>query len=322
MPVPSVLSVGIPTYNQGSYIAETIESLLSQSEAPAELVVCDNLSTDDTPQVLASFGERIRVIRPPAHLSMMANWNHLVGRLRGEWVALLSSDDIALPTYVEALSRGARSDPAAVVVRGNDQIIDGEGALVSTRRRRPLLTSRPPRNFLERLYSARMNFNAVAFRRTAWERAGGFPEEFRLLGDWAMWIRLCPHGNFVTVPEYITRYRKGHRTVDEDRARIDLWARDLSHLYREVMPAIAAELGGIRPAIVRHAMRFNCEKFLERVSRMVPPGERAAHSGSLAEWARECEVERAFARFRADGKLAKPRHRALKRLAASLGLGR
>jgi len=315
------LSVGVPTYNQGPYIAETIESLLAQTESPAELVVCDNFSTDGTAEILKGFGERIRVIHPPEHLSMMANWNHLVGRLRGNWVALLSSDDLALPSYVEGLARGARSDPGAVIVRGNDELIDGEGTLLSVRKKRPLRVSRPPRNFLERLYSAKMNFNAVAFRRSAWERAGGFPESFRLLGDWALWIRMCPLGSFVTIPEYVTRYRKDHRTREQDRARIEPWARDLRALYREVMPEVAAELGGIPPGLVRHAMRFYCQKYLAKLSRDVPPAERAPLAANLADWARDCAVERELERFRAGRRFGKPRYRALRRFAASLGLG-
>jgi hypothetical protein len=208
-----------------------------------------------------------------------------------------------------------------VIVRGNDELIDRDGALLSIRKRRPLRASRPPRNFLDRLYSARMNFNAVAFRRDAWERAGGFPEEFALLGDWALWLRMSPLGSFVTVPEYITRYRKDHRTREQDRARIEPWTRDLRRLYREVMPAVAAEIGGIRPELIRHAMRDYCRKYLAKLCRDTPAAERGELAGRLAGWAEECGVGRELERFRRGERVGKLPCRRLRRWAAAAGFG-
>jgi glycosyltransferase involved in cell wall biosynthesis len=321
MSASSPLSVGIPTYNHGEYVGATIESLLDQTEMPLELVVCDNFSTDRTAEVLAGFGERIRVIRPPRHLSMMENWNHLVGRLRGEWVALVSSDDLALPGFVEALSRGIRRAPDAVLVRGNVEMIDGAGASLGARKKRPLRRSSPPRNFLERLYGPKVDFNAVAFRKDAWERSGGFPESCRLAGDWAFWLALAPHGSFVTIPEFIAKYRKGHRSAAEELSRTIAWANDYRTLYREIMPRVARELGGVRPGLIRHAMRARCHDFVARLSRTVPPAERGTFSDALAGWARECEVPREIERFRAGARIGKLRFRRLRRWAAAAGLG-
>ncbi len=68
------LSIGIPAYNQGEYLRETLASLVHQVDASTEIVVSENHSTDNTPAVLEEFAGRVRVVRPPVHMPMMAHW--------------------------------------------------------------------------------------------------------------------------------------------------------------------------------------------------------------------------------------------------------
>ncbi|HWW62682.1 MAG TPA: glycosyltransferase family A protein, partial [Thermoanaerobaculia bacterium] len=57
------VSVIIPAYNYARYLRDAIDSALAQTHAPLEVIVVDDGSTDDTPGVLAEYGDRIRVIR-------------------------------------------------------------------------------------------------------------------------------------------------------------------------------------------------------------------------------------------------------------------
>ena len=97
------LSVGIPAYNQGQYLASAIRSLLEQTLQPLEIVVSDNFSTDVTSLVLEQFKGQIRIVRPPSHMGMMEHWNFLVSKMQGEWFSILSCDDIAKPNFVSTL---------------------------------------------------------------------------------------------------------------------------------------------------------------------------------------------------------------------------
>ena len=58
------LSVVVPAYNQGPFVGETLESLLTQTRPADEILVSDNHSTDETPRVLEAYRDRIRVVRP------------------------------------------------------------------------------------------------------------------------------------------------------------------------------------------------------------------------------------------------------------------
>jgi glycosyltransferase involved in cell wall biosynthesis len=111
-------SIGVPAYNQGQYLAETLDSLLRQAVPPDEIVVSDNHSTDETPEILRRYEGRIRVIRPAEHMAVADHWNFVAGNLHSEWFSMLSSDDIAEPWYLENLLRHAARDSSAAMVRG------------------------------------------------------------------------------------------------------------------------------------------------------------------------------------------------------------
>jgi glycosyltransferase involved in cell wall biosynthesis len=104
------VSVVIPTYNRAAYLREAIESVLAQQYPPAEIVVSDNASSDNTAEVVAFFDDnRIRYHRQPANVGMTANWQTAISLARHTYVAPLSDDDCYLPEHlangIEALER-------------------------------------------------------------------------------------------------------------------------------------------------------------------------------------------------------------------------
>ena len=227
------LSIGIPTYNQGKYIKQTLDSLLSQTIAPFEIVVSDNHCTDDTNEILQSYKEYIRVIKPEKHLSMMANWNFLIHHLKGDWFSLLSSDDIALPNFVSSLSEGISREPSAVLIRGGYEGINEESVVVSHRLMFNLeKVSSFPNNFYEQLFQPRVSFSAFAVKKTACLLIDGFPEECIFSGDWALWLKLSPLGSFVYVNEIISQYRiKTGFNADH----FEKYLLDDIHIYQQII---------------------------------------------------------------------------------------
>jgi len=294
--VKTPVSVGVPTYNQADYLAETLDSLLAQSVAPLEIVVSENHSTDATPRVLEAYAHRVRIVRPARHLPMAANWNYLLAQMRGEWAVLLSSDDVAEPDCVAALTRGMRRQPHAVLVRGDIERIDAAGARLGGRCYRGPRVVEHPQNLAEHIGAPRTVFGAAAWRRAAWEQTGGFSEEFALAADWAFWLRLAPLGAFVHEPEVVMRYRETHRPPDVEAERMQAWITDLQRLYEELLPPLASA-AGLREAETRRAAGVCCLEILRRAQELIPVRDRPPLVELVRDWATRCGLEGLLERF-------------------------
>ncbi len=278
------LSVGIPVYNQVSTIESTVDSLLHQKEEPREIVVSDNHSTDGTSDVLRTFGNAIRVIRPPHHLSMTENWNFVVEHLSGEWFALLSGDDLAHNNYVSTLSRMASEHPEAVLVRAGWDLIDDRGERIGSHVsiRLPRIR-RPPDTLREQLLTNRTSFAAFAARRDVWSAVGGFDPRLGLFGDWGFWMSIAPFGSFAYKREVISCYRL-HSVETKARDRCVQETRDMEHLVMNVMPGVASQLG-LRNIPGRRRSRFLLTGVVHRLVEVGSLEDRRAALPILDLWA-------------------------------------
>ncbi len=129
MTIPRV-TVGIPVYNGGKYIAETIESLLAQTMGDFELLVCDNASTDGTAEIVNSHAARdprIRVLRSEENLGAAFNYNECVARARAPLFKWNAADDLCCPRVLEVCVDELDAHPNAVVAYPLTRIIDGAG---------------------------------------------------------------------------------------------------------------------------------------------------------------------------------------------------
>ncbi len=99
------ISICIPAYQTGQYVATAIESALRQTAAAHEILVSNNWSTDNTAAVLDGYKGRVRILQPPAHLSMSDHYWFLTEQARGNHVVLLDADNALHPKFVETVAR-------------------------------------------------------------------------------------------------------------------------------------------------------------------------------------------------------------------------
>jgi glycosyltransferase involved in cell wall biosynthesis len=127
-----LVSVCIPTYNTARYLSQAIESVLSQDYEDYELVICDNASTDDTPEVCARYQHsRVRYLRFEVNLNQPGSFNRCLDQARGEYITLLHADDCLLPGFMADRVKRLSDYPEAGFVFGAARIIDAVGAMVS-----------------------------------------------------------------------------------------------------------------------------------------------------------------------------------------------
>jgi glycosyltransferase involved in cell wall biosynthesis len=109
------ISVVIPTYNSAAFVVSAVESVLRQEHEPAEIIVIDDGSTDDTAQALAPYRQSIRYITQP-NSGPAAARNRGVGAARSDWIAFLDADDVWLPGKLRRQVECMTSNPRAGLI--------------------------------------------------------------------------------------------------------------------------------------------------------------------------------------------------------------
>jgi glycosyltransferase involved in cell wall biosynthesis len=189
-----------PVFNQAEYVAATIRSVLAQEYPSLEYVVIDDGSTDETSQVLASFGDHIRHVRQDnAGQARTLNRGWKAGS--GEFLGYLSSDDCLLPGALCKLVAALQGEPRAAVAYCDFELIDAAG-----NRLRECRTE----DYSERRLAVDLVCQpgpGALFRRAVLDSTGGWREDLRQVPDFEFWLRARHAGPFVRVPLVLAQYR-------------------------------------------------------------------------------------------------------------------
>lgn len=185
-----LVSVIIPVYNGGRYLAEAIESVLAQSAGPLEIIVVDDGSIDDTAAVASRFGAAVRYAFQ-ANQGPAAAMNHGIELSRGALLAFLSADDLWVPDkllwQMSALAHG----PAVDMVFGHAQQFFSPELDDAVRRTLRCPPDPMPAYAAGTLLIARSTFHRVGAFDPRW-RAGEFMDWYARATDLALASRLLP----------------------------------------------------------------------------------------------------------------------------------
>src|SRR2546421_6842676 len=125
------ISVCIPTYNQGRYLGQALESVLRQTLSDFEIIVYDDASTDDTQQVVEGVRDaRLRYFRQSHNVGIAGNRNSCLAVARGQYITWLDSDDVYLPEMLTVQSAVLDQHPNVGLAHSAYEVIDGEGRLL------------------------------------------------------------------------------------------------------------------------------------------------------------------------------------------------
>ena len=210
------ISVLIPAYNAGPYLAAAIESVLQQTVRPAEVNVADDNSTDRTAEVARAFGDRVNFqSRPPgAERGVSAGRNHAIGLARGDWLAFLDADDLWTPRKLEWQCAAAETGDAEIIFGGVEQFISPElGRADQLRLAPPLDTTAVP------------HAGTMLVRREVFERIGLFDEALKM-SEFIDWFARARDAGvrMKTLPEILMRRRRhlAHTSLREKNHAAEL----------------------------------------------------------------------------------------------------
>lgn len=124
------LSIGLPVYNGESYLTAALDSLLGQSFADFELIICDNASTDRTPEICRVFGasdQRIRYHRNETNIGAAGNYNRSLALAGGKYFKWASHDDVCHPLFLEKCISVLDNRPEVVLCHSRSEGIGTRG---------------------------------------------------------------------------------------------------------------------------------------------------------------------------------------------------
>ena len=215
----------MPTYNGARYLAQSLDSLLSQDYSNWELVISDNCSTDETERIVRSYAGRypqIRYERSPANRGAAANFNRVLELATGPYFAFAADHDLWAPTFLSRCVAVLEANPQAVLVYPQTTLTSMDGRPLDVMNDRIDLRDRSAmaryRRLIWNLHACNMIYGVG--RLDAFRGAGGFADIFG--PDLLMLARLVLLGTVERVEEplYFRRQNRAEETFEEERLRI------------------------------------------------------------------------------------------------------
>ena len=202
-----VVSVVIPAYNAERFIVKTLDSVLAQTYTNYELIVVDDGSFDNTEKVVQEYFAKKKVygqcIRQE-NKGIAGGRNTGIRSARGQFIALLDHDDLWVPKKLQKVIETFKLKPQTDLICHNEQIIkDGKNTKVSENSRKNYSS------YEELLFKGNsLSPSAVVFRKSLFDRIGGFDEssELNTVEDYDFWLRASRVGKITYINAILGSY--------------------------------------------------------------------------------------------------------------------
>ena len=121
------LTIALPVYNDSNYLRHGLDGLLAQTYKDFQLIISDNASTDDTPQILLEYAakdKRITIYRQNENIGMVRNFNFLKSNAKSEYLMFAACDDQYASNFIETIISGMKKEPGVILGFAPYQFID------------------------------------------------------------------------------------------------------------------------------------------------------------------------------------------------------
>ena len=217
MPPTPLVSVIVPCFNHARFLGEALASV-GMPVVRTEIVVVDDGSTDDTPDVIAAFetSNAFQAVRQP-NAGLAAARNRGLRESRGRFIIFLDADDRLAPGAVDIGATLLDEHPECAFVFGRCRMMDSDGTLLPTPQQ-PRIVRDHYRELLRRNYIWMPGM--VMFRREALERIGGFNSDVNASADYDMYLHIARHHPVFDHGQVVAHYRRHDANMSGNAARM------------------------------------------------------------------------------------------------------
>jgi len=201
--MPPLVSVVIPVYNGSNYLVEAIDSALAQTYTNIEIIVVDDGSTDNTWEIIQSYGSKIKGIRKP-NGRVSSALNRGIMEASGKYFGWLSHDDLWLPAKLEKQVDFLKDHPEFKACYTDMYCINEEGKIIRTVKFPWYPRIEAMRNLFQAMY---ISGCSILIEMDIFETIGVFNEVLKTTQDFEMWMRILNFYEIGHIPEYLIKNR-------------------------------------------------------------------------------------------------------------------
>lgn len=200
------VSVIMPVFNAEAYLAEAVESILSQTFTDFELLAHDDGSTDGSLAILRAFEKKdLRVkISSSENQGIVPTLNALIDSAQAPLLARMDADDVCLPERFALQVAYLDEHPENIIVGGGSLVMDADGRII-TQILPPTKHGEIDSNNLKGIVS--LNHPTVMMRKGPVVKCGGYDPEFSSSQDLDLWLRLAEIGTVGNLSTIVLKYR-------------------------------------------------------------------------------------------------------------------
>jgi glycosyltransferase involved in cell wall biosynthesis len=256
------VSVVIPAYNSAQYLGEAVQSIFDQTFDNYEIIVVDDGSTDNTRELVESYGGRIRYVRQENGGASKAR-NRGIAEARGTYIAFLDADDCWEPEKLEKQINILESNPNLGMVFTDAVGFDENGPLPRMGRKKSLLLDGDVACNIF-MYSG-VGTPSVMVPKKVFDKVGVFDEQLFLAEDDNMWIRIAAEYPVELIDEPLVKVRDHANRTTRDKGRLfrmildnaDALASKYGKASDRIMQVLPRKLAQVQFGLGRYCLEEN-----------------------------------------------------------------
>ncbi|TXF77559.1 glycosyltransferase family 2 protein [Chryseobacterium sp.] len=196
-----LVSIGIPVYNAGRFIADTLKSVLDQTYTNFELIITDDGSTDDSVAIVKTFDDqRIQLISDGLNKGISFRLNQQVAQAKGKYFVRMDADDLMFPYRLERQVSFLEQHPELDAVGSSVVVLDDDNHILAFRKAKLLS------NYRE-LFSTILFNHPTVTGKTEFFKKYPYSEHLTGVEDADVWLRSFPQSRFSVISEPLLFYR-------------------------------------------------------------------------------------------------------------------
>jgi glycosyltransferase involved in cell wall biosynthesis len=233
------VDVVVPNYNYGRYLRACVDSVLEQEGVTVRVLIIDNASSDDSPNIARSLAidPRVELILRSENLGTHASFNQGIDWAKADYFLLMFSDDFLVPGALKRATDAMEADRSIVFTYGRDVPVKGNAPVPCVPRQPdpPPLHLHQSRDFIKRfcrLGVFQIPGPSIVVRTSVQKQVGHYRTTLPHSDDYEVWLRLAMHG---TIGE-LDCIQAGIRSHDANRST-ELWAHQIQHILHTAAAA-------------------------------------------------------------------------------------